>query len=149
MHFFIFKRKTLAIFFIIFCSLFVTTIWLFVDSQKDIPTIQPNEKPREIHLVTGEFKAKTLDGKEIEAYRWDPGTIFIKEGEKVQLKVFGVNGREHPFIIEGTNIKGTVKQNEETDIPLQFSDEGIYRLICLTHSDKEHEGPMIAYIIVD
>lgn len=100
-------------------------------------------------MVTGEFKSKTVDGKEIEAYRWDPGTIFIKEGENVLLKVYGVNGREHPFMIEGTNIKGTIKQNKETVVPLQFSDEGIYRMICLTHPDKDHNGPMIAYIVVD
>lgn len=149
MHFFILKRRTLAIFFILFCSLFVTTIWLFANTEKDIPTVNPIGKTREIHIVTGEFKAKTIDGKEIEAYRWDPGTIFIKQGEKVELKVLGINGRSHPFIIEGTKIKGTINQNEETVIPVQFSKEGIYRMICLTHPDKEHNGPMIAYIIVD
>jgi plastocyanin len=110
---------------------------------------QTEEKIRDIQLVTGEFKAKNAEGIEIESYRFDPGTIFINEGEKVRLTIFGVNGKEHPFLIEGTDIKGTVKQNKETVIPLQFNEEGVYRLICLTHSDKEHSGPMIAYIVVD
>ncbi|WP_415816494.1 cupredoxin domain-containing protein [Mesobacillus thioparans] len=108
-----------------------------------------NEQIREIHLVTGEFKSKTDDGKEIEAYRWDPGTIFVEKGEKVSLKILGVNGKEHPFIIEGTEIKGVVKKGEETVVPLQFDKEGTYRMICLTHPSAEHNGPMIAYIVVD
>ncbi|WP_318508896.1 hypothetical protein [Bacillus sp. T3] len=150
MHFFIVKRKTVAILLILCCSIFVTSIWILSGSKKSVTTInQYEEKVRDIHLVTGEFKAKTVDGKEIEAYRWDPGTIFINKGENIRLKIFGINGREHPFIIEGTKIKGTVTQNKETVIPLQFNEEGVYRLICLTHPDKEHNGPMIAYIIVD
>ncbi|RSD26317.1 hypothetical protein EJA10_15245 [Mesobacillus subterraneus] len=100
-------------------------------------------------MVTGEFKSTTDDGKEIEAYRWDPGTIFLEKGEKVRLKILGINGKEHPFIIEGTDIKGVVKKGEETVVPLQFDMEGTYRLICLTHPDKENNGPMIAYIVVD
>lgn len=127
----------------------MTSIWLFLNN-KTIATInQPQEKNREIHLVTGEFKAKTIDGKEIEAYRWDPGTIFVNKGEKFNLSIFGINGRSHPFIIEGTNIKGTVEQNKETVLSLQFEKEGVYRIICLTHPDRAHNGPMIAYIIVD
>lgn len=150
MHFLIVKRKTLGILFIIFCSVFITSIWIFSQTNKTITTInQYEEKVRDIQLVTGEFKAKTAEGKKIESYRWDPGTIFVSEGEKIRLKILGVNGREHPFKIEGTNIKGIVKQNEETVIPLQFNEEGVYRLICLAHPDKDHSGPMIAYIIVD
>lgn len=110
---------------------------------------QSQDEIREIHLVTGEFKSKTMEGQELESYRWDPGTIFVNAGEKIRLSILGINGKEHPFIIEGTNVKGTVKQGEETIIPLQFKNEGIYRLICLTHPDKSQNGPMIAYIVVD
>lgn len=56
---------------------------------------------------------------------------------------------EHPYIIEGTDIKGVVKKAEETVVPLQFDKEGVYRLVCLTHPDKDNSGPMIAYIVVD
>lgn len=149
MHFFILKRKTLAIIFIICCSIFVTSIWFFSNSKAITTVNQSEEKIRDIHLVTGEFKSKTIDGKELEAYRWDPGTIFVDQGEKIRLNILGINGREHPLIIEGTDVKATIKQGEETIIPLQFEKEGVYRLICLTHPDKAHNGPMIAYIIVD
>jgi plastocyanin len=102
-----------------------------------------------INMVTGEFKSKTKEGKEIEAYRWDPGTIHVPEGEKVKFSIYGVNGEEHPFIIEGTKMKGVVKKGKETTFTARFDKEGIYRLICLTHSDIEQNGPMIAYIVVD
>ncbi|MGP4068687.1 cupredoxin domain-containing protein [Halobacillus sp. B29] len=108
-----------------------------------------NGEPRVINLVTGEFKAETADGKEIEAYRWDPGTIFVEKGEPIKLSIFGVNGKEHPFFIEGTDIKGVVQQGKETIVDLKFDKEGVYRLICTTHSDINSNGPMIAYIVVD
>lgn len=143
------EEKTLAIIFIICCSIFVTSFWLFTNSKAITTINQTQEKVRDIHLVTGEFKGKTIGGVDIEAYRWDPGTILVHKGEKIRLNILGINGREHPFLIEGTSIKGTVKQNEETIIPLQFQKKGVYRLICLTHPDKMHNGPMIAYIMVD
>ncbi|WP_127582303.1 cupredoxin domain-containing protein [Paenibacillus koleovorans] len=104
---------------------------------------------RVIHLVTGEFNATMPDGTKLEAYRWDPGTIYVDKGEKVKLSIRGVNGASHPFIIEGTQIKGEVKQGKETIVPLQIEKEGVYRIICLTHPDMNHNGPMIGYIVVD
>ncbi|RWZ59127.1 hypothetical protein EQV77_07380 [Halobacillus fulvus] len=100
-------------------------------------------------MVTGEFKAQLPDAQEIEAYRWDPGTIFVEKDEKVQLNIYGVNGQEHPFYIEGTDVKGVVKQGKETLVDVSFDKEGVYRLICTTHPDKASNGPMIAYIVVD
>lgn len=100
-------------------------------------------------MVTGEFKSTTEDGQEIEAYRWDPGTIYVPKDESVTLSIWGVNGKEHPFYIEGTNIKGIVKKGKETVLDLRFNKEGVYRLICTAHSDVHHNGPMIAYIVVD
>ncbi|SFK59223.1 hypothetical protein SAMN04487936_12030 [Halobacillus dabanensis] len=108
-----------------------------------------NGEPRIINLVTGEFKAETADGKKIEAYRWDPGTIFVEKDEPFKLSIYGVNGKEHPFYIEGTDVKGVVEQGKETVLDLQFKEEGIYRLICTTHSEIAANGPMIAYIVVD
>jgi heme/copper-type cytochrome/quinol oxidase subunit 2 len=150
MEFLIIKKRTIILFLVFLLTVAATSIW-FISRDPDIPAINNNvnEKPREIHLVTGEFKTKTADGKEIEAYRWDPGTIFLEKDELVHLIIYGVNGAEHPFMIEGTDIKGTVKKGVETIVPLKFSKEGTYRLICLTHPTKNQNGPMIAYINVD
>lgn len=125
--------------------------WFLINQKSEVVFEQTNndENARDIHLVTGEFSSQLTDGTKIETYRWDPGTIFVQAGEKINLNIFGVNGNEHPFMIENTGIKGIAKKGEETVIPLQFNKEGIYRLICLTHTDKESEGPMIAYIVVD
>jgi heme/copper-type cytochrome/quinol oxidase subunit 2 len=149
MHFFVLKRRTLYFIALIAFIAIVGSIWLSLKPDATPAIGGQNEQVREIHMVTGEFKSTMEDGKEIEAYRWDPGTIFLEKGEKVSLKILGVNGKEHPFIIEGTDIKGVVKKGKETVVPLQFDKEGTYRLICLTHPSAEHNGPMIAYIVVD
>ncbi|WP_307335763.1 cupredoxin domain-containing protein [Metabacillus malikii] len=101
----------------------------------------------EYHMVTGEFSTTTKDGEKIEAYRFDPGTIIVPKGEKVTLHIFGVNGEEHPFYIEGADIRGIVKKGEETTVPLYFKEEGTYKLICDAHS--QNGTKMIAYIVVD
>jgi plastocyanin len=146
----IIRKRSIILFFIIILTILSASLFFFIKSPY-VPVINSNmnNNVREIHLITGEFQTKTNNGKVIEAYRWDPGSIFLEKGEKVNLIIFGVNGGEHPFYIEGTDIKGTVKKGEETVIPLQFDKEGTYRLICLTHPDKNHNGPMIAYINVD
>lgn len=153
MELLIIKKRSIILFFIISLTsltILSASLWFFIKSP-DVPALNANinNNVREIHLVTGELQTKTNNGKVIEAYRWDPGSIFLEKEEKINLIIYGVNGAEHPFYIEGTDIKGTVKKGVETVIPLQFDKEGTYRLICLTHPDKNHSGPMIAYINVD
>jgi plastocyanin len=149
-EFIILKKRSLIVFFLISLTIISASIWFIVKSpETPVFNVTADSKVREIHMVTGEFKTKTETGKEIEAYRWDPGTVFLEKGETVNLVIYGVNGAEHPFMIEGTDIQGTVKKGVETVIPVKFDKEGTYRLICLTHPDKNHSGPMIAYIIVD
>jgi len=123
-------------------------IWYSFQAKMISAKETTNEDIREIHMVTGEFTTTTSDGKEIEAYRFDPGTIFLKKGEKALLKIYGISGNEHPFIIEGTDIQGTVEKGKETVVPLQFENEGTYRLVCISHLDYTKNGPMIAYIVV-
>ncbi|SDY05068.1 Cupredoxin-like domain-containing protein [Evansella caseinilytica] len=151
MKFLLVRRKTVAAFLVF--GLALVSVWIssyfYSNTVPAFGTKSAEEEVRVIHMVTGEFKARMEDGREIEVYRWDPSTIFLEKGEKATLNIYGVNGHEHPFVIEGTNIKGTVKKGEETIIPLQFEEEGVYRLICSTHPDKNNSGPMIAYIIVD
>jgi heme/copper-type cytochrome/quinol oxidase subunit 2 len=147
MKFIVIKRKWL---FLVVAAILVGSLYFFTNEA--IPTLQNSpEQGNElvINMVTGEFSSTTSDGKKIEAYRFDPGTIVIPKNEKVTLSIFGVNGEEHPFYIEGTDIKGTVRKGEETMVPLHFKEEGTYRLICDTHSHEGHGVPMIANIVVD
>lgn len=150
MRFLVFKKETFLFFLAIGFMLVTISAWFMLKAgDTTVFNHQANDKIREIHMVTAEVKTKMKNGKEMEAYRWDPGTVVLEKGEKVKLFITGINGEEHPFYIEGTSIKGTVKKGEETVVPLQFEKEGTYRLICEAHSDRKHNGPMIAYIVVD
>ncbi|WP_462411868.1 cupredoxin domain-containing protein [Neobacillus sp. Marseille-QA0830] len=151
MKFLVLKKETLLFFLTAAILLAAISAWFMLKAGDTAVFNQAATEGniREIHMVTVEFKSKLKDGKEIEAYRWDPGNISLKTGEKVELYISGINGDEHPFYIEGTSIKGTVKKGKETMVPLQFDKPGTYRLICETHSNRETNGPMIADIVVN
>lgn len=150
MKFLVFKKDTLLFFVAIAIVIASISAWFLLKAgDTTVFNQHSNTSAREIHMVTGEFKTTLKNGKEIEAYRWDPGTVVLNKGEKINLIIRGINGEKHPFYIEGTNIKGTVKKGEDTIVPLQFNKEGTYRLICEMHTDGNHNGPMIAYIVVD
>lgn len=121
----------------------------YVVNKGPIPTTGKVAQAEEyvVNMIVGEFKTKTEDGREIEAYRFDPGTIVVPKGQEITIKIFGVNGAEHPFVIEGTDITGIVKKGEETVIKTTFSKPGVYRIICTTHLHGDHV-PMIGYIHV-
>lgn len=148
---FVFIRKQWLLFTAILLILAFAGWNLFMQPSTIFTTGQAesNEKNYTIHMVTGEFSTKTEDGKEIEAYRWDPGTIVVPKDQEVTIRIYGVNGMEHPFYIEGTDYKGTVQKGKETIIKARFDKEGTYRLICSTHSTIDKNGPMIGYIVVD
>lgn len=150
MNVFILKKKTL-LFILTIVIVFAAVSAVFLLKPEDLPVVsqQSNDSIREIDMITAEFQMKTKDGKEMVVERWDPGTIFLEKGEQVKLYISGVNEENHPFYIEGTDIKGTVKPGGTTMVPLHFKEEGTYRLICETHAHREHTIPMIAYIVVD
>ncbi|WP_045523988.1 cupredoxin domain-containing protein [Neobacillus niacini] len=150
MKFLVLKKDTLVFILVSAFLLVIISAWFLLKAGDTAVFNQTaTEDVREIHMVTVEYKTTMKDGKKIEVYRWDPGTINVDAGEKVNLYINGINGEEHPFYIEGTDIKGTVKKGEETMVPLQIDKEGTYRLICEVHGDRDHNGPMIADIIVD
>jgi len=150
MRFLVVKKETFLFFLTVGIMLAAISAWFMLKAgDAAVFNQQSNGKVREIHMVTAEVKSTMKNGKEIEAYRWDPGTIILQKGEKVKLYISGINGQDHPFYIEGTNIKGDVKKGEETVVPLQFEQAGTYRLICESHEDRKHNGPMIADIVVN
>ncbi|PEJ53295.1 MULTISPECIES: cupredoxin domain-containing protein [unclassified Bacillus (in: firmicutes)] len=146
MHIIFIKKKWLLL-----CFLLVViglSGWYYLAPKAIQTTAVPKQvKTINVDMVTAEFSTKLEDGTEIEAYRWDPGTIVIQKDEKVNLKIHGINGKEHSFHIEGTELTGVVTKGKTTEIPLLFKKEGTYRLVCDTHS--QDEAPMIGYIVVD
>jgi plastocyanin len=91
---------------------------------------------------------KLDNGQQIESYRWDPGTIIVKKNTPVEMRITGVNGQSHPFVIEGLNITGTVHKGKTTVIRFTPKDAGIYPIVCQTHGDLKSGGPMVGYIFV-
>lgn len=149
MRFFVVRKSFLIV--IALCILTGFGGW-FIVNKGVIPTIgkPPAEEKQVFNMITSEFKTKLDDGTEIEAYRFDPGTITVPRGKEITLSIFGVNGSEHPYSIEGTDVTGIIKKGEETLIDVQFDKAGVYKLICSTHSnhDGHHSPPMVAYIYV-
>ncbi len=104
--------------------------------------------PQVFEMVTGEFRSQTADGKEIEVYQWSPNFLTVKKGEQVTLRITGVNGASHPFVIEGLGVKGVVKKGSVTEVSFTPEKAGTYPIICMTHTDLKHGGPMVGYIHV-
>ncbi|OPA74322.1 hypothetical protein BVG16_24685 [Paenibacillus selenitireducens] len=159
-RFWIISKRQIQWFAVAMFAVMLTIAYLRWEQSKPVASALQDE--RIINIVTGEFKTKTAAGKEIEVYRWDPGTVFAKAGENIKLSIFGVNGAHHQFYIEGTEIRGEVMKGKETVVHFTPTKKGIYRLICTTHpghnsktdstvkeGDTSAEAPMIGYIVVE
>ncbi|MFO7262665.1 MAG: cupredoxin domain-containing protein [Bacillota bacterium] len=119
--------------------------------------LQPMAVPSaaaEMHVKTFDVVAVEFDdedpktGQEREVYRWDPGTIVVQKGDRVRLNIHGLNGDKHPFLIEGLNVQGEVARGEVQTVEFVAKERGVYRLVCLVHTDAHNHGPMIGYIVV-
>src|SRR4051794_7231565 len=91
---FLVLKKDKLVFILVTAFLLVTISAWFLLKAGDTAVFNQtaNAQVREIHMVTVEYKATMKDGKEIEVYRWDPGTINVEAGEKVNLYINGING---------------------------------------------------------
>jgi plastocyanin len=91
-----------------------------------------------------ELKAPDDKGRwEVSTYRWKPSQIIVNQGDEVTLEVIGVNGAEHPAVIEGYDISFTVKRGELTTVTFTADNAGVFVLRCATHPPS-----MVAELIV-
>lgn len=124
----------------------------YIGWQQTNPATAPaaaGQNARVIELVTGEFNATSDSGKKLEAYVFYPGTIIVEKGEPVELRITGINGQSHPFVIEGLNIADEVRKGKTTVVRFTPQEEGVYRIVCTTHTDLKSGGPMVGYLVVD
>lgn len=147
MRFFILRGRTIGLSLLFILGL-VGGYFVYQSAGGSIATSGTGAK-KEFTIITTEYKSKTEDGKMIEAYRWDPGTIVVEKGDHVVLHFYGVQGLFHPFEIKGFNVKGDVKKGRVTTVSFTADKEGTYEIVCTAHMDMDHEGPMIGYLIVD
>lgn len=117
-------------------------------SQAAMGSAAPAPGVKVYQMVTGEFESRTSDGKMVEAYGWFPGSLPVKAGEEVELRITGISGQDHPFVIEGLDVKGTVSKGKTTVVRFKAEQKGIYQIVCLTHTTPEQNGPMVGYISV-
>jgi heme/copper-type cytochrome/quinol oxidase subunit 2 len=112
-------------------------------STKPIPAPQT----RDIHVFTVEYKT-TQAGKEVDVYRFDPGTIVVVKGEKIRLHIHGFNGKVHHFSLPQFGINGSVQKGKVATAEFEAKQTGTFELICHDHRSESQKGPMIAYVTV-
>lgn len=129
--------------------LILLALTAFVFQNKTSPTsLTSLEKSvRDYHMFAVEHEGK-WNGQKVETYRWDPGTLIVKKGERTRLHLHGFNGDAHSFTIPEFQVKGTVKKGQVTSVEFTPNREGTFELICLNHGNIDQKGPMIAYITV-
>lgn len=99
-------------------------------------------------VVTNEIVGKSADGKETEVYRFDPAVFVANQGDDVTIKIHGLKGHTHPVVLEGYGVRGVVERNQTLTLHVHADKPGMFRLICTTHADRAHEGPMEGYLVV-
>jgi plastocyanin len=81
-----------------------------------------------------ELEAPNAEGRwEVSTYRWDPNQIIVNQGDEVTLEILGVNGAEHPSVIDGYDISFTVKRGELTTVTFTADKAGVFEIRCGTH----------------
>jgi heme/copper-type cytochrome/quinol oxidase subunit 2 len=134
---------------ITFLLVLIAATLLLVPWFDDRTVIQEwTETPEKtFHLVAVEYKSE-VNGREIEVYRWDPGSIVVNKGDRVNLILHGIHGKVHNFSLKEFGVSGVVQKGEKTRVSFTADKPGTYQLICHDHGTVENNGPMIAYITV-
>ncbi|MBW7476781.1 cupredoxin domain-containing protein [Paenibacillus oenotherae] len=143
---FVVTKKQIRLFAVVILVVLIAAACLKWNQSK--AAMGSSQEQRVIQLVTGEFRTTTSDGKKLEVYRWDPGTVIANVGDSVELRIAGVNGQSHPFVIEGLNIKGEVVKGKTTVVRFTAERKGTFPIVCLTHDKMENSGPMVGYIVI-
>ena len=82
-----------------------------------------------------ERKAPDAGGRwEVSTYRWNPNQIIVRQGDEVTLEILGVNGAEHPSLLEGYDISFNVKRGELTTVRFTADKPGVFVFRCGIHS---------------
>lgn len=121
----------------------------FATAMGKQPTPAPTD--RTILMAAIEYKGtfganeSQPEGTQVKAYRWDPSYVVANRDDRVTLKIFGVNGAQHPSTIEGYDVSFTVKRGEWTTVTFTASKAGIFEIVCHV---PEHTNTMHAYLHV-
>jgi len=94
----------------------------------------------------GGYVLKKPDAKgrwEISTYTWNPSQIIVRKGDRVTLKIIGINGEKHTGLIEHYHPKQfTVKRGVITTVSFTANKAGRFRIGCDEHKPSM-EGELI------
>lgn len=75
---------------------------------------------------------------EVSTYRWEPSQIIVDQGDEVTLEILGINGDEHPGVIEGYGIGFVVKRGQVSRVTFKADKAGVFRILCHKHHPSMH-----------
>jgi plastocyanin len=75
---------------------------------------------------------------EVSAYVFMPSQVIVNEGDEVTLEVVGINGAEHPAVIEGYDVEFTARRGQLTSVTFLADKPGVFRILCDVHHPSMH-----------
>ena len=112
------------------------TITMTAVEPKGGVTVDKEAFPKDALPAGGGYllKAPDKDGRwEVSAYRWDPNQVIVNQGDEVTLEILGINGAEHPTVIEGYNVTFNVKRGQVTMVTFKADKAGVFKINCGVH----------------
>jgi len=69
----------------------------------------------------------------VETYRFDTAVVAACKGERVVLKIFGVNAKSHEIVIPDFDKSFTVYRGQLATSVFKANKTGIFPITCITH----------------
>lgn len=80
------------------------------------------------------LKAPDADGRwEVSTYQFSPASFVVNQGDDVTLELVGINGKEHPTIIDGYDVAFNVMRGQVTRASFKADKAGVFNVICQIH----------------
>lgn len=104
----------------------------------------PEKDPTELssgygYKAPGEFNAENPNEWQVATYMFAPGSMSVVKGDRVTLRIFGVNGNEHTMHVQApdgsTSVESfVVTRGREVTVSFTADQTGHYKFICANHA---------------
>lgn len=101
------------------------------------PAAEPGTKP--LAPLGGGYDLAEPDDTgrwEVESYRFEPGFVVVRKGERVTLEIVGINGALHDASLlapSGAKTDVVITRGRMTLVKFRPTQVGIWQLVCRTH----------------
>ncbi len=112
------------------------TIYLSAVEWKGGTNVSKEPFPTAPLLPGGGYELVPPDAKgdwSTETYRFDSAVVVAYVGERVTLKIFGVNAAYHDITMPNFNRNFRVSRGQLSTVRFVTKKAGIYPIICVTH----------------